>query len=217
MDHLADQRPHPPRSLPHLRLRHARLAGHMPRMRTHDMMRWVFNIFALLSFLLCVATVVLWVRSYSACDNYCGFDGPRDWFVVSQSGIVTISEHFTRHEQRGTANAWYTIEAAEIEFEDSAIIGISIKAEGMSTRRFPSTAPSTLFSNDVESYWEVCISHLWLAYIFAGLPILWCFSTYRRVRVKRRLKNNLCVACGYDLQGSEGTCPECGANRLQSH
>ena len=29
------------------------------------MMRWVFNIFTLLSFLLCVATVVLWVRSYT--------------------------------------------------------------------------------------------------------------------------------------------------------
>jgi hypothetical protein len=38
----------------------------------------------------------------------------------------------------------------------------------------------------------------------------------RTVRRRRRTRENRCVACGYDLRGSSGRCPECGASRAKS-
>ena len=159
------------------------------------MIRWVFNIFALLSFLLCVATVVLWVRSYEEFDSFFHSyeDSRGSWELGSSSGEVYVTR--MSHPQ-----------------------GLMVVYDDMVMRAFPA-----IFGIDIFEYargdqigWYAGIPHPMLAYIFAGLPILWCFSTFRRQRVKRRLKNNLCVACGYDLQGSGGKCPECGVGRLQS-
>ena len=50
-------------------------------------------------------------------------------------------------------------------------------------------------------------------------PIAWLFAippaiAYQRRRVRqRRIRDGLCVACGYDLRVSGDRCPECGAPR----
>ncbi len=36
---------------------------------------------------------------------------------------------------------------------------------------------------------------------------------WRRARRRRLIKSGRCVHCGYDLRGSTGLCPECGAER----
>jgi hypothetical protein len=41
-----------------------------------------------------------------------------------------------------------------------------------------------------------------------GLPLLLRVRSERRRR--RRLRENRCLACGYDLRGSSQRCPECG-------
>jgi hypothetical protein len=41
-----------------------------------------------------------------------------------------------------------------------------------------------------------------------GLPLILRVRAERRRR--RRLRANQCLACGYDLRGSSGRCPECG-------
>lgn len=54
--------------------------------------------------------------------------------------------------------------------------------------------------------------------VFAAVATLWAFPVARLVgRVRRRVMRSrrraaagLCVACGYDLRGSPGRCPECG-------
>ena len=51
------------------------------------------------------------------------------------------------------------------------------------------------------------------ALVFAGLLGVTCFPLYRRRRRRKRKKLGLCVGCGYDLRGSSGNCPECGAAR----
>ncbi len=49
---------------------------------------------------------------------------------------------------------------------------------------------------------------LWMpASLFVILP---CYRFLRFDRRRKRRKLGLCLACGYDLRGSVGRCPECG-------
>ncbi len=54
---------------------------------------------------------------------------------------------------------------------------------------------------------------LWaVALAAAAPPAGWLFSLLRKRRNRSaRLRNGLCLDCGYDLRGSPGRCPECGS------
>jgi hypothetical protein len=49
---------------------------------------------------------------------------------------------------------------------------------------------------------------LLLVFGCGGLPLILRVRSERRRR--RRLRENRCLACGYDLRGSSERCPECG-------
>jgi hypothetical protein len=53
---------------------------------------------------------------------------------------------------------------------------------------------------------------IWMIAILAAAPpaCCWAVLALRRVRYRRRRDRGLCFACGYDLRGSAGRCPECG-------
>ena len=46
--------------------------------------------------------------------------------------------------------------------------------------------------------------------LFALPPIFWFMWSMRRRRIRLRIRQGLCVRCGYDMRGSPGACPECG-------
>lgn len=49
--------------------------------------------------------------------------------------------------------------------------------------------------------------------ILISLPCLFAWlglTLFEKFTRKKRLLNNLCLACGYDLRASAGACPECG-------
>jgi hypothetical protein len=48
----------------------------------------------------------------------------------------------------------------------------------------------------------------WL--VLAPLCVLPLWQFVRRSRRARRMRDRLCVGCGYDVRASEGKCPECG-------
>lgn len=58
----------------------------------------------------------------------------------------------------------------------------------------------------------------WLVLVVAAMPTMgFGLLAARRARVRRsRRARGLCVACGYDLRGSSGSCPECGAGRVEA-
>jgi hypothetical protein len=61
--------------------------------------------------------------------------------------------------------------------------------------------------------WMYSVPYWFLALIAVSCPCFWTFTELRRRRREYRHRNNLCVACGYDLRASTGQCPECGAVR----
>jgi len=70
--------------------------------------------------------------------------------------------------------------------------------------------PSTVPYKQTKLYeYSVCVPHWLLLLLFFILPHIW-FRHFRRQRY--RLRNNLCLACGYDLRAHKpgNKCPECG-------
>lgn len=62
-------------------------------------------------------------------------------------------------------------------------------------------------------YWIPFLPHwpgLLANTIFYALLVLTPVVLWRWWRLRRRLKHGRCAACGYDLGGSDGVCPECG-------
>lgn len=55
------------------------------------------------------------------------------------------------------------------------------------------------------------VPYWFLVLCFAVPAILSALALFRARRRRRRADAGLCVACGYDLRASKGTCPECGA------
>jgi hypothetical protein len=54
----------------------------------------------------------------------------------------------------------------------------------------------------------IYIPHWAISVLFALLPLAVLFRVLRR---RHRVRHGLCAICGYDLRGSPGRCPECGA------
>ena len=63
------------------------------------------------------------------------------------------------------------------------------------------------------SGWVIAIHFGWLILFFSILPIYWLLTRERTPQ--RRARLGLCIACGYDMRGSAGRCPECGAAIVQ--
>jgi hypothetical protein len=88
------------------------------------------------------------------------------------------------------------------------------------TFKFENSSPSDAFRkqipNDPLGQVIGVIAPFWAFLIIAcAYPVARFVSLYRRER--RRLKNNQCLRCGYDLTGNvSGCCPECGPGPIVS-
>lgn len=69
--------------------------------------------------------------------------------------------------------------------------------------------PAAIFGVDLRE-WGAS-APCWFLLLLTGLPAaLWLRALRRGRRRARRVRDGLCVGCGYDLRGSPGRCPECG-------
>jgi hypothetical protein len=197
------------------------------------MKRRLFNLMALLSLALCFTIALLWVRSYWRWDHFI-------WKWEDGTGAVAIerqrqiySMHGSVGIQRVSQEMVYASEerarevrqmlATQREFnwkkgKPAAPITPSNLWErigfwsGLNTVKLPNVdARSAQRQSRMLTITWFSVPH-WFLGIPCSVPLLlWVRSYARAVASRRRLRQSLCPACGYDLRATPDRCPECGA------
>lgn len=150
------------------------------------MKRWLFNLAAGVSLLLCLAIIALLVRSYWAVDFAGWYDG-----VGGACGMTSCSGVIAAYRDRngfGTGQSGYYY--------------------GRDKPDFWGAGPS--FFAQVDSNLgrtNLSVPHWFVSILLAVLPLL-RWWTYHKGRQLYRA--GLCVHCGYDLRATPDRCPECG-------
>ena len=156
--------------------------------RTPGIRRTISNTLTVVSLLLMLATVVLWVRSYSFGPRtfFEGTASDFDWVVHSGNGAVTY--------RRDIGKVTYRRYNDELSF-----LGFAWERK---------TSNPWGFYWVRRWHWSISVPYWFFTFIFAFVPIIWFIGWLkcRRLAMVRK-----CPACGYDLTGNEsGVCPECG-------
>lgn len=169
---------------------------------------WLFNLAAGVSLVLCVATAVLWVRSYWTSDAV-GFTRqvpvPASRIVWSTTGSITY-RHLTH-----TAGSLTAYQSAGWVYEHGPAVSFDF---GPNIHRFLGIAYADntwnrgVFSGTREI--AVRVPYWLLLAVTGALPIARFLLSPRRRRAARAAAG-LCVTCGYDLRATPERCPECGA------
>jgi hypothetical protein len=160
--------------------------------------------------LLLVAVTLAWAASYPR-HMLLGYDGPR-WHLFLQ---IVDGECAVLFQASATARRAYRGLVAET---DAWTQRLSDFVKGTSLYR--ETAAALGFG-----YVEMSVEAVdggattqrgvWLPMWSVWLPLAWVAAVRARrtLRLRRRRRDGLCVACGYDLRGSADRCPECGLAR----
>jgi hypothetical protein len=184
--------------------------------------RIIFRLITAVSFPLCVAMIVLWIRSYWGTDYV-----SRRTLVVLDPDVVTHEEYeaacshgelrwlfgsdtfyahgFMPHSlgshvgdvtwsygRLGVGHSGWESPRARSMWER---LGFNTWNDGMETS----------FSSEGRHVWAAPIGLAVL--VFAIAPMTWIALRTRKRRLRRA---GLCANCGYDLRATPQRCPECG-------
>ncbi len=178
--------------------------------------RWLFDGIAVLSLVLCVATVGCWVRSYwcqeeipfLAKPNATCFFGdwrgrleltrqyvapamPSGWGATT-SNYGSVGEFRQRGGVRGGASC-----DPHLVAPDAFYFGHTVKL-----------GYAIISSTKIDHGFDVWAVPFWLiALLLAVYPM---FLAFRKRYAARRSIHGLCHSCGYDLRATPDRCPECG-------
>ena len=153
------------------------------------MMRWLFNILAVFSLLLLLATVGLWVRSHHLQPSPATYS---DRWLYSHGYVALGHGQFTfvyYDNEHGTDRPF--------DYRDWHWLGFSLSRwQGI---------------NGWSREWQYTSVDLpvWaIIPVTIVLPLAALLAWWSRRR--QRLRQGLCLKCGYDLRASKDRCPECG-------
>jgi hypothetical protein len=183
------------------------------------LVRWAFNLAAILSLLACAATGALWLRSYRVSDGFVYSRHGNLSFgrsVRGRIGVITVygiakADVFKRIEWAYLVD-WYS----EPVFAPGAIATGNSRADsdfhffgiavvGGTQDYLNSKNPMTFSTYSsrlvVAPFWLLCFIMAWPIYVLL-------IRRLKRIRVG--YANGLCRSCGYDLRATSERCPECG-------
>jgi hypothetical protein len=186
--------------------------------------RRLFNVLAGISLLLCVATTILWVRSYGYHHDQAGWnskignaDHQTGFSIDSRPGHLAFWYAVTDGENLVTppGSYWYFEPARgtqaypvmrEENDEKPGLLGV-VWAHHAGT--FPVTGGFDRLGSTASNYEERILScSYWLLDFLFLLPAMLATITHRRAIRDRHLRK--CLICGYDLRATPDRCPECG-------
>lgn len=160
-----------------------------------DMKHRLFAILSAFSLVLCVATCVLWVRSYWRFDYYSGQTERRIPPITLKEGARIDGRYFPKGTQLAI-----DMEPRPVIFSDCGWV---------SFRTDLAFDPTTGQYIQYGAYYSgVTLPDLVLAIAFAALPVRWIII--RRRKTNLNVMTAICNTCGYDLRATPHRCPECG-------
>ena len=164
------------------------------------MKRRLFAILSALSLLLCVAAVVLWVRSYFRADSYYrGAEDGTQVYVESGRGFVSVTRSWVNPANSPKGTKWASKEKPSYPmWGRPATVAQRLGFWSITARSY-----SEPVRRWIAPYW-------FLSALTAVLPGSWSIIHRRGWRRRHRSAAGLCPACGYDLRATPGRCPECG-------
>jgi hypothetical protein len=191
--------------------------------------RWLFNFAAAVSFLLCVATTLLWVRSHGR-PGWCQHIWPEDGITV---GIFSIDGRIILAHDRGSGD--FSATSPELFSHVMKIVGrpepLGFKGAvagfniiiwefrwARRSARSQFYAPLTqhtppalsVQAGDRPEKTIYLVVPYWMPLMLTILlPGYWLIRFYR---LSSRAHNGQCGVCGYDLRATPERCPECGTS-----
>lgn len=152
------------------------------------MLRWLLNVAAAVSLVVCLAICALWVRSFYYTDQTTRLTPDKVFFEVMSGGGGVV---LYRLEPNDGEVRWMRPAVTR------NILGAEV-IEGRLARRRP---------------WVLILLPYWLPAGFAAiLPGVWILA--RAYRERRAARVQRCPVCGDVLTGGAAACPSCGWAKL---
>lgn len=190
------------------------------------MKRRLFNAFAAMSMVLCLAVCGLWSRSYWWRDDMfvnigmqpvrnasgaTAYFGMRSCNFGSRRGVVYANVHLLLNRSAGL----WDPPPGPLRWEHDRLpvgrLGRDGPLQPLLRFEFEHESLEVSANGATTSMFHVALPHWFLSAMFA-LPAVatWVRRLQRRHR-NRRANAGLCPRCGYDLRATPDRCPECGA------
>jgi hypothetical protein len=169
------------------------------------MLRRLFTIASAVSLVLCVATCVLWVRSYSRYEGVAAYPSARGdgYMLCAYRGRLYASVV----PEAGAGDLWFAATSDPYEPGQSFAFDRGRDALGLRWRLWPDHPLSVRFAG--VPFWAVALAA-------AAPPGRRLAARWRGRGERRRARAGRCPACGYDLRATPDRCPECGAEAQAS-
>lgn len=169
------------------------------------MTRRLFNFGSALSLLLCLATVVFWVRGCTIGDYLRWYRQPRIVEVRSNSGLLSAGCGWLVSRDYPPPQGW---EATFWPFQRQGDFEANLRrgtVMGFGYEHWQRQTPA--LQGDAHN---VTLPYWFIFLCFAGLPAIGLWRWRRRRARQRLIAAGHCPRCGYDLRATPGRCPECG-------
>ena len=164
------------------------------------LLRWAFDLAAIVSALLFVAICVFWMRSDRRIESVTRNMLNVRWTVWSANGLACIqkAQYLTPDARRPRLPTWSadSVRQAKSPFLDWPRHGL-----GFGTQRNDRISGTNLL---------IFAPHWAISLLTLGVPAGWMFASGAKGKRRNRKTEAFCVTCGYDLRATHDRCPECG-------